>query len=91
MEIQRLVLALGKPWFFRALPACTRWLRGFVQIPSMLIGPVLLRSALFTERCERAFAFPIEVRWFRRALAAAEVLFPPRFAAGFALVVGIMK
>lgn len=40
------------------------------------VGPVLLRSALLTERWERPFALPTELRFFLLAVEAAVVLRP---------------
>lgn len=61
------------PWRFRALPGWIRWLRGLAQRPPRLTGPVLRRSALLTDRCERPLAFPTEVRWLRDAFARDDV------------------
>jgi hypothetical protein len=56
-----------------------RWLRGSISIAfcreraETVMGPVLRRSAFLTDRRERAFAFPMELRVFLSTLAAADV------------------
>jgi hypothetical protein len=43
------------------------------ELPLISIGPVLRRSALFTERWDRPFAFPMDERRFFAAVEALVV------------------
>jgi hypothetical protein len=75
---KNLVYSHRVPWFLRARAAGIRRLRGAAvgDIAPLPIWPraVPRFSAFETERCERAFALPTDVRFFLEALAAFDTL-----------------
>jgi len=70
-----------EPWFF---PVRAVWIRRLLgcavevfSVPRLFssVEPVLLFSELETDRCDRALAFPTDVRFFFEFAAAAETFF----------------